>query len=100
MTFFVGCLDHSTGQFSYCNASHDPPFLFRKKEEPLKKKDLEVLMDNRGARFGESVHSEYEETVIQLQPGDRIVFYTDGVTELNNSKGEYVGRKKVYQGFT
>ncbi|MCB0370054.1 MAG: SpoIIE family protein phosphatase, partial [Bdellovibrionales bacterium] len=40
MTFFIGCFDRITGLFTYANASHETPFLMKKSDKPLKKKDL------------------------------------------------------------
>lgn len=95
MTFFIGCLDQDTGEFRYCNASHDPPLRFPfKADGPLKKRDLEPLIDNTGPRLGENADSAFEETAIQLTPGDKIIFYTDGVTELKNKDGEMWGERQ------
>ena len=94
MTFFLGCFDESTGTLQYCNASHDPPLLVPHKEEKLKKADLKPLIEGKGPRLGESPDSEYEMSEIQLNPGDRLVLYTDGVTELMNGEGEMWGERK------
>lgn len=95
MTFFLGCFDNESGSLTYTSASHDPPYLIPYKgEEPVKKKDVVPLMDNVGPRLGESPDSEYEETIIQIQPQDRLIFYTDGIPELKNDEDELWGERK------
>ena len=77
MTFFMGCFDTSNGKFTYSNASHDPPIWLQKKEDKLKRKDIEVLMGEPGNRLGQQEDSKYKPMEIQLAEGDRIIFYTD-----------------------
>jgi sigma-B regulation protein RsbU (phosphoserine phosphatase) len=94
MTFFLGKLDLKTLKMSYCNASHEAPFLFRRKEEPYKKKDIEFLQEVNNPRLGQSRSSEYKETTIQLSPGDLIYFYTDGVPDIRDKKNEAWGERE------
>ncbi|MBT4761562.1 MAG: SpoIIE family protein phosphatase [Bdellovibrionaceae bacterium] len=94
MTFFLASFDISTNELTYCTASHDPPFLFPKSETPLKKRDILPLMGTRGARLGETYDSEYQEDVVKLKSNDKIVFYTDGVTELYNNEHKMWGERK------
>lgn len=94
MTFFIGCFDEETGIFTYVNASHDPPFLIPNQNEPLKKKNIEPLLGVTCRRLGERMESEYKESKIELNPGDRIVFYTDGVTELVGKDDKLWGERK------
>lgn len=94
MTFFLGAFDEETGILKYCNASHDPPFYIPFKDEDLKKSDILPLMDAAGPRLGESPDSTYSMAEISFHPGDRLVLYTDGVTELRNSEGNLWGERK------
>jgi len=94
MTFFLGCLDLNSGEMIYSNASHDPPYLLRKPSEGLiKKKNLEPLMEVNGSRLGEKSDSEYQNAVVKLEPGDQIFFYTDGIMDVQNPKGETLGER-------
>ncbi|MCB0362064.1 MAG: serine/threonine-protein phosphatase [Bdellovibrionales bacterium] len=95
MTFFLGVFNEETQILQYCNASHDPPFLIPHIDRPLKKNDILPLMKASGARLGESPDSEYNIAEIQLKEGDKIVLYTDGVTELRNSEGELWGERRL-----
>jgi sigma-B regulation protein RsbU (phosphoserine phosphatase) len=96
MTFFLGCLDLNTGQLTYCNASHDPPFLIPKKDEALlKKNSISPLLDSRSPRLGESLDSQFKCSTVQLKELDKLIFYTDGVTELKNIAGEMLGERRM-----
>lgn len=97
MTFFVGRLDKKTGQFVYSSASHNPPFLFRNKED-LKKSEVEVLQDSSGPTLGKSKVGDYNQGQIQMNPGDLIFFYTDGLTECVNDKKDQLGENKLIRG--
>jgi sigma-B regulation protein RsbU (phosphoserine phosphatase) len=94
MTFFLGCFDRATKKFTYCNASHEPPFLIKKKDGILKKKDLIPLNDVNGPRLGQARDTTYEQTEIQLAEGDRILFYTDGIPDIQNPKSEAWGERE------
>lgn len=95
MTFFLGCFDHSNGQFGYCNSSHDTPYLIPPKfGDALTKNDIIPLQENNGPRLGQDEHADFEETWIDLPPGSKIIFYTDGVTELVNAEGKQFGDRK------
>ncbi len=90
MTFFVASIDLETGLVTYANASHEPPILIPAKDK-VHKKDFHVLCDVNGKRLGESKESEYPEGRHQMKPGETLFLYTDGITDLENSKGETFG---------
>jgi phosphoserine phosphatase RsbU/P len=92
MTFFLGAYDYHSGKVTYVNASHEPPCLLPFKEK-LSRKDLVYLNKSRGSRLGENYDSVYESAEIQLNSGDRIMIYTDGVTELKNKSGDTWGER-------
>ncbi|RME15636.1 MAG: HAMP domain-containing protein [Bdellovibrio sp.] len=94
MTFFLGTYDFNTNILRYSNASHDPPFLLRRKKEQITKKDIHLLMDVNGPRLGEKEHVQYKEAQVTLMPGDRLVLYTDGLLEMHNKKGKMFGERK------
>ena len=99
MTFLLAKFDKKTGQLIYTKASHDPPFLFPRKEE-LTRDDAVALMGNNSRRLGEKLETEYEETTIQLNQGDRIIFYTDGITEAMNEKQKMWGERRFLKSLT
>jgi phosphoserine phosphatase RsbU/P len=94
MTLFLGLYDHDTHQLRYCNASHEPPYVIPLKSD-VKKKDLVLLNEVVGPRLGESSKATYEVATYDMNPGDRIVLYTDGVTDLKNKGGEMWGERSL-----
>jgi serine phosphatase RsbU (regulator of sigma subunit) len=87
---FYGVLDPSSGKLKYCNAGHNPPYLIRarngKKEERLTK---------TGVLLGMFDDESWEKKVVQFDPGDVLVLYTDGVTEAQNAEGDFFGREQL-----
>lgn len=98
MTFFLGKLNLTTYELVYANASHEAPFLFRKKDDAYKKKDIEFLNEVNNPRLGQSRDSTYKEVSIQLAPGDSIFFYTDGVPDIRNPQNEAWGEREFIKG--
>lgn len=79
ITFFWGIISENGTKFKYVNAGHDPPIVFRKEaDEP-------ILLEEGGVILGAMpTMMPYESAEISLNPGDLIVFFTDGVTEAMN----------------
>jgi sigma-B regulation protein RsbU (phosphoserine phosphatase) len=87
MTCFLAVFNKTSKKLIYVNASHEAPILLKAVDE-LKKKDLIHLNENSCPRLGQSVDSEYVESEIQLVVGDRLLFYTDGIPDIQNLAGE------------
>lgn len=94
MTFFLASFDLDTGELVYCNASHEAPFLIKKGEGALKKKDLVPLNEVNNPRLGQARDSQYEQTSVQLEPGDAVFFYTDGIPDIQNPNKEAWGERE------
>lgn len=94
MTFFLGIIDLEKNVLTYANASHDPPYIIRKKvDKPLSKKDLIPLIDEVGPRLGEKSDSSYNTVVVDLEKGDIVFFYTDGLLDVKNQAGDSLGER-------
>lgn len=79
ITFFWGKLSSDGKRFEYVNAGHNNPLLFRKgTEEPQELEEGGLIL---GAM---STIMPYESSTLEVQQGDILVFYTDGVTEAMN----------------
>lgn len=87
-TLFYGVFDAATHTLRYVNAGHNPPLVIR---GPRAVARLEV----GGPPVGVFSDSAYEEGAIQLEPGDLLVGYTDGVTEALNPAGHEWGTEGV-----
>ena len=87
-TFFYGILDAGKLTFTFTNAGHNYPI--------IKKHDGKYChLTDGGLIVGVQPDFDYEETTIHLEPGDTMVFYTDGITEALNPATEEFGEKKL-----
>ncbi|WP_253721014.1 SpoIIE family protein phosphatase [Bdellovibrio bacteriovorus] len=94
MTFFLASFDLETGELVYCNASHEAPFLIKKTDGALKKKDLIPLNEVNNPRLGQARDSVYQQTSIQVEQGDAVFFYTDGIPDIQNPGKEAWGERE------
>src|ERR1700720_4760508 len=83
-TVFYGVLDRSTRTLRFVNAGHTPPIVLRRNGS------IDTL-ETGGAPIGMFPDSSYEEGAVQLDPGDVVITYTDGVIEAANQSGEEWG---------
>ncbi len=75
VTAFMGILDLKTGVLSYVNAGHNPPLIYRKG------KGFDWLEMHRNQVLAIMPGAEFPKQEVQLEPGDMLFTYTDGVTE-------------------
>jgi len=83
VTCFYGVLDPESGSFAYANAGHDLPYLQRGG-------DAEELRA-RGMPLGLMPGMGYEEKEAVLEKGESVLFYSDGLVEAHEPKGEMFG---------
>ncbi len=95
VTLFFGLLDPQTGEFSYVNAGHDPPLFFRNTEQACFE-DL-IRLGSTGMQLGMDDDAVYQQTSLQLQPGDFILLYTDGVTDALDAEKNDFGIERLEQ---
>ncbi len=98
MTFFLACIDRSTGEMTYANASHEAPLLLHKWQDPdsvPKRDDFFALNQVNNPRLGEQSGIFFKEAQIQLQPGDQLVLYTDGVVDVKNPEAKNFGERRL-----
>ena len=88
-TFFVGVFDETTSTLHYTNAGHLQPILIRDGQA----KRLEV----DGMVIGAFPFARYDESQIELLPGDLLVCFTDGISEPENEYGEMFGEDQVVE---
>lgn len=89
VTAFLGILQISTGTFRYANAGHNPPLLCRRggvyEFLPVEKNIVLAVADDM----------EFTSQEIDLQPGDTLFMYTDGVTEAMNTQNEQYKEERL-----
>jgi serine phosphatase RsbU (regulator of sigma subunit) len=83
VTCFYAVLDPENASLSYANAGHDPPYLQRRGEA----EELRAM----GMPLGLMPGMDYKEKEIVLDAGEVALFYTDGLVEAHNPKGEMFG---------
>jgi sigma-B regulation protein RsbU (phosphoserine phosphatase) len=92
VTAFYGVYDPVKKQLTYARAGHNPPRLKRCQDGTLA-----VLDGANGLPLGILPEQEYREAMQQLQTGDQIIFYTDGITEAHNPAGEIFDTSRLDQ---
>ncbi|MGB2770514.1 MAG: SpoIIE family protein phosphatase [Candidatus Zixiibacteriota bacterium] len=90
VTAVYGVLDPKNRIFTFSNAGHNAPILRRADGE------MKYLTEG-GMALGMFENSKYEERPLGINPGEIIVFYTDGVTEAKNDKEEEFGTRRLKQ---
>ncbi len=88
LTLVYGILNAASGEFRYVAAGHPGPVLVRKGAPSL------ALDAPTGLPIG-LLPTSYEERTVQLCPGDRVYFYSDGITEALNPSGEQLGVERL-----
>ncbi len=83
VTLVLGLLDLNTNTLSIVNAGHMPPILRSAKTGEL----TELALEESGLPLGIMEDYQYECVEIELNPGDVVVLYTDGINEAMNSSG-------------
>ncbi len=89
ITAFVGVLNLKSGELRYVNAGHEIPFIYKKDGafEPHKIRAGFVLAGMEGMK--------YKAGVLQLEAGDKLFQYTDGVTEATDKDNNLYGMKRL-----
>ncbi len=86
-TVFYSLL-HQDGRLDYVNAAHCPPIVVRANGEQVELEATAMPLGLVGA-------AEFSLAEMQLSRGEKVVIYTDGVTESQNARGEFFGRKRL-----
>jgi sigma-B regulation protein RsbU (phosphoserine phosphatase) len=89
VTVFYCILDPATGLLRYANGGHNPPFLRRADGS------VQTLGGAGGLVLGAMPGVKFPDHALQLQRGDQVVLYTDGVTEAFNSDDEPYGEQRL-----
>ncbi|MHC4607079.1 MAG: PP2C family protein-serine/threonine phosphatase, partial [Planctomycetota bacterium] len=93
ITMFFAMLHLSSGVMKFASAGHTPMLLWRDAKRKCYAANPSGLV--LGAADEKMFDKTLEEQKVELQHGDRVVLYTDGVTELMNGKEEEYGKKPL-----
>lgn len=90
VTVFYGILNHRTGALDYTNGGHNPAYVLRGKNG-----ELERLGRFPNLVVGGFEDFSYKSESAQLDPGDSLFLYTDGITEAFDAKDEAFGDERL-----
>jgi phosphoserine phosphatase RsbU/P len=90
VTAFYGVLDEQKRVLTFCNAGHNPVLLIRGDGSS-------VQLETGGLILGAFEDSVYQESFMGIGPGDILLLYTDGVTEIFDDKGEEFGMNRLLE---
>ena len=88
-TFFLGDLDTTTGKMRYINAGHIPPILYQKASDTI------ARLEEGGTVLGLFDIAQFTEGESELQPGDILVIFTDGISEAWGANDEEFGEDRL-----
>lgn len=89
VTLYLGILNLRDGTLVTTNAGHNPPLLKRRNGA------FEWLTAQDGPLVGPMAGIAFKESTLQLEPGDELFLYTDGVTEADNRRRELFGKDRL-----
>jgi sigma-B regulation protein RsbU (phosphoserine phosphatase) len=88
ITLFYAELDTARGALRYVNAGHNPPFLLPAGEPPAR-------LAATAMALGITLDTTFPSMTLDVGPGDRLLLYTDGVTEASNPRDEEYGEARL-----
>jgi sigma-B regulation protein RsbU (phosphoserine phosphatase) len=89
-TTFYGILNVETGEFIYSNGGHNPPL-------HINNQSYSFIERTANPALGIISDLEYGIRSIHLQPGDKIIMFTDGVSEAQNLMNEEYGENRIVE---
>lgn len=93
VTLFYSEYNPQTRKLTYSNAAHNPPLLWQATTKTVKR------LDTLGMLIGLDAHSRYDDAQVQLEPGDTIIYYTDGFTDAANQSGDRFDEERLEREF-
>jgi sigma-B regulation protein RsbU (phosphoserine phosphatase) len=93
VTFCFAWIDPAAGVVTYVNAGHNPPLLVRAN-------GTVATLSEGGMVLGVFPDATFNQADVPFAPGDRLLFYTDGISEARNPAGEEFGEERIAQAAT
>ena len=89
VTLFYSDYDPRTRLLRYANAAHNPPLIWRRQSGHVER------LDAVGVLIGLQPEAEFASQQLRLEPGDALLYYTDGVTEATGFSGERFEERRL-----
>jgi phosphoserine phosphatase RsbU/P len=95
VTCFVASFNKESRELIFSNSSQIAPILWSGNKSIVTKDDFRPLIEANGPRLGQKLDSTFESHTLKLQTHDTIFFYTDGLTEAENTEGSSYGQRRL-----
>jgi serine phosphatase RsbU (regulator of sigma subunit) len=89
ITSFFIIYDNKTKTINFSNAGHTRALYYRASSKKV------LALDTNGFFIGLAKDTNYEEKKLSVEPGDKVLLYTDGITEIKNNAGEEFGENRL-----
>jgi phosphoserine phosphatase RsbU/P len=93
VTLFYALLDPANNLMTYVNAGHNPPLFFQNGKRPGQ--GALSHLERTGMAMGVDAETPYEQKTASFNPGDFVLFYTDGITDALNPQGQDYGMENL-----
>ena len=92
VTVFYGILDPSSGELTYASAGHNPPILLSARDGNSVQE-----LDRTGLPLGILDETTWQQGAAQLDPGDELLLYTDGITDAQDAQGAFFEEERLLE---
>ncbi len=92
VTVFYCVLDPTSGELTYSNAGHNPPYLLSARDGNLIQE-----LDRTGVPLGILDGGTWQQGVAHLASDDVLLLYTDGITEAQNAQGDFFDEDRLQE---
>jgi serine phosphatase RsbU (regulator of sigma subunit) len=89
ITLLYGILDPQNGYFTYCSAGHLPAILTRARDGVVEE------LIHPGVPLGVFAEASWSRESVEIEVGDSLVLYTDGITDAQNSEEQFYGLERL-----
>jgi phosphoserine phosphatase RsbU/P len=91
ITAIYSHLDMTTMKYTCSGAGHPYPFVYKAKDQSF------YRIEKNGTPLIWVQNMDFPQETVQLEPGDKVFLFTDGISELNNTRGEMYGEERIEQ---
>jgi serine phosphatase RsbU (regulator of sigma subunit)/HAMP domain-containing protein len=92
VTVFYGVLDPSSGELTYANAGHNPPYLL-----DARNGDTIEELERTGVPVGILEGTTWQQQTVSLAPGAVLMLYTDGITEAQDAQEDFFDEERLQE---